>query len=257
MNMLKIVLVFTRFTLIEMINNRLIYIAVLFSAGGLALASFIAEVALTDSVEIQLALLAASSRFCAVFVMMIFVVSSIVREFNDKILELYLSMPISRTQYLISKSMGFLACGILLSIFFSTVLLFYADPIRILPWGLSLLMELVIITAFSFLAVLTFNQQVTSSVFITFFFYLLCRSADNIRLIAESSIIADTLGNEIIAFMLKLLFLAIPALSRFTTTEGLIYGGAAAELPWLLAQTAIYVVLINTMALFDFNRKNI
>ena len=86
-----------------MANNRLFYITIIFAAAGLGLASFLAEVAVTEYERVQVGLLASAYRFCAVFVLMIFVVSTVVREFNDKCMELYLSMPINRALYFIGK----------------------------------------------------------------------------------------------------------------------------------------------------------
>ena len=171
----RIITTFAGYTLREMINNRLLLITVLFAVLGLGLASFVAEVALTEHREIQLSFIAASYRFCAVFVMMVFVISTIVREFNDKCLELYLSMPVSRTIYFIGKVLGFILCGFILAAIFSVVMLVYADIGQLLIWCLSLTMELAIVAVFAFFAVLTFNQQITAAMFITFFFYLLAR----------------------------------------------------------------------------------
>lgn len=248
---------FASYTVREMVNNRLIWLAFAFAIIGLALASFVAEVAITEHLEVQLVFIAAAYRFCAIFVMMVFVVSTIVREFNDKCLELYLSMPISRLIYFTGKCLGFAACGLVLSLIFSLTLLLYADAKEVLIWGISLTLELAIVSVFAFFATLTFNQQITSSVFITFFFYLLSRMTDTIILISQAQILPETLGNNIIEFMLKTLFTVLPHLASFTRTDWLLYGADVGVLSSLLGQTAIYCALLGGMAMWDFSRKNI
>lgn len=250
-------LTFATYSVREMINNRLLWLVLAFAVMGMAIASFVAEVAVTEHLEVQLAFIAAAYRFCAVFVMMIFVVSTIVREFNDKCLELYLSMPVSRLIYFSGKCLGFILCGFILAGIFSLCLLLYADISKILVWGISLTFELAIIAVFAFFAVLTFNQQITSSVFITFFFYLLSRMTDTITLVSSSFILADSLGNVIIEFLLKVLFTVLPHFASFTKTDWLVYGTDATVLGPLFVQSVIYCVLIGGMAMWDFVRKNI
>lgn len=248
---------FAIYTVREMINNRLLLLVLLFALLGLGIAGFVAEVAVTEHKEMQVSLIAFSYRFCAVFVMMVFVVSTIVREFNDKCLELYLSMPVSRTIFFIGKIIGFILCGSILALIFSLCLLIHSPPLQVLIWWFSLSLELAIVAVFSFFAVLTFNQQITASVFITFFFYILSRLTDAIELVSTSPILAETLGNNIIEFMLEGLSLVLPRLSLYTQTEWLVYGGGAEQLPGLVAASVIYCFLIGAMAMWDFVRKNI
>ncbi len=257
LNIGGMVATFSSYTIREMVNNRLLLIVVLFAVLGLGIASFVAEVALTEHKEVQLSLVAAAYRFCAVFVMMVFVVSTIVREFNDKCLELYLAMPVSRTIFFVGKVVGFVISGFVLALIFSAVMLLYAEPARLAVWCLSLTMELAIVSVFAFFAVLTFNQQITASVFITFFFYLLSRMTETIELVSQSPILAETLGNNILEFMLDGLQLVLPGFAHFTRTDWLVYGGGADALPGLLATTVVYCVLIGGMAMWDFVRKNL
>lgn len=257
LNIAGMVTTFAAYTVREMVNNRLLILVVVFALLGLGIAGFVAEVAITEHRAVQLALIAASYRFCAVFVMMVFVVSTIVREFNDKCLELYLSMPVSRLIYFTGKIIGFILCGAILALVFSLCLLIYSGAGQVLLWCFSLTLELAIVAVFAFFAVMTFNQQITASVFITFFFYILSRLTDAIELVSTSPILAETLGNNIIEFMLGGLELILPKLTLFTQTDWLVYGGGADAIPGLVASTVIYCVLIGAMAMWDFVRKNI
>lgn len=247
-----------RFTVREALKNRVIWIAVIFAFAGLGLAPFLADVAITESEEIQAALLAEMFRLCAVFVMMVFVISTIVREFNDKCLELFLSLPISRLIYFAGKLAGFLVCAGGLALVFALAMLVVAGGGATALWGASLACELFVMAAVSLFCVMTFNQQIPASLTVAFFFYLLARSGDAIVLISKSEIIVPTTSNQVIAVVVDVLFTVLPNLGRFTRVEWLIYGeGGAADLAPIAAQTVIYCALIGGAALFDFTRKNL
>ena len=78
------------YTLLEALRNRLMWLLGLVLVIGIGLSGFLSDLAVTEQKETQVALLAAFLRFTAVFLMVIFVVTSLVREANDKGLELVL-----------------------------------------------------------------------------------------------------------------------------------------------------------------------
>ena len=65
----------------------------------LALAEFVGALAITESVAFKSGLLGALLRLAAVFLLSLFVITSMVRELNDKQLELVLALPIARVSY--------------------------------------------------------------------------------------------------------------------------------------------------------------
>ncbi len=249
---------FSQFTFREAIKNRIIWIAVAIAVSGLGLGAFITEVAVMEGEEIQLTLLAETYRFSAVFVMMIFVISTIVREFNDKCMDIFLSLPITRLSYFIGRSCGFALCGLFLAAMFGSVLLLYGNIENVALWSFSLWLELLIMALVSFFCVLTFNQQIPPAFSVAFFFYLLTRSLDTIELISESALLATSLGNLLFEYTIDVLVLVLPNLDRFTRAEWLVI-----ELPTIhsfslvVLQSAAYVLLIGSLAMFDFKRKNL
>ena len=256
-NVVSLAAAFTVYTLREMANNRLFYITIIFAAAGLGLASFLAEVAVTEYERVQVGLLASSYRFCAVFVLMIFVVSTVVREFNDKCMELYLSMPINRALYFIGKSVGFITCAVVIAAIFSGTMLIYVSPADVFLWFVTLSLELTLVALFAFFAALTFNQHVTPGLFITFFFYLLARASDTIIRISESAVLDVNLGNQLIEFLLLCLYYVLPSLEKFARTDWLMYGADYSGLGLVALQTVIYGALIGAMGMFDLRRKNL
>lgn len=252
-----IILTIAYYTVLEALRNRILWIALVFSVMGVGLAAFVGDVALVEHRAVEVSLLAASYRYCAALALMILVISTLVREFNDKCLELYLSMTISRGIYFAGKLCGFFAAGALLAAVFGGVLLLYADPVPTAFWALSLACELAITATVCVFCVMSFNQQIPASFAAALVFYLMCRAADGVVLISKSEIILHTFGAEAMQFLVKALAFALPSLGRFARTEWLAYGGGDYGMGLIALQTAVYVLLIGAAAMIDFSRKNI
>ena len=84
-----------RYVLVEARRSALPWLAAACMLGVLALAGFLSQVAITEATSLQASASAALLRACAVFLLAAHVVSSVVREANDKGLELALALPIS------------------------------------------------------------------------------------------------------------------------------------------------------------------
>jgi len=252
------ILTFAQFTMREAVKNRIVWIAATIAVAGLGLGSFLTEVAVTEGEQIQLTLLAATYRFSAVFIMMIFVISTIVREFNDKCMDIYLSLPITRLSFFFGKSCGFFACALFMAAMFGAFLMLFGEFANVLVWSLSLWMELMVVSLISFFCVLTFNQQIPPALSVTFFIYLLCRSLDSIELISESFVLPTSIGNLLFEYLIDGLVLVLPNLARFTRAEWLVIElPAPAEIGLVALQAAVYCGLIGALAMIDFRRKNL
>ncbi len=187
----------------------------------------------------------------------LFVVSSTVRELHDKTLEMILAMPIRRGSYYLGKLIGYLYIAALVAVFFSALLLLYADAEQVFIWMISLFFELVLVVALSLVMLFTFNQ-VPSALTAVFIFYGASRIVTSIFLMAKYPIIAHTsMGQQFMDAFIELLTWLLPDLHRFTQTEWLAYNtGEWATLLPLLGKTAIYLLFLSFIALFDFYRKN-
>ena len=257
--LLHSILVITHYTLRESLKNRILWLVCVFAVIGIGGASFVGDFSIVEYQRTEIALLSSFYRFCAVFFIIVLVVSTMVREFNDKCLELYLSLPISRVAYFSGKLGGFFITGTLIAVIYAAIMLLYAAPEAVAFWFLSLVCELTIITAAGFFCVMTFNQQMTASVVTAFFFYLLCRAGDNILLLTQSELILHTTGAAYMTKAIETFLLILPSLGRFTRPEWLMYDDAVLTslLPLIIGQTLIYTALLSGAALFDFLRKNI
>src|SRR5262245_18065588 len=131
-----------RMTVLEALRERLLWLAAIIVLASAGLAQFLHQVAITESREIQTAVLAALLRVSAAFIVATVVISGIARESNDKVTELLLSFPVPRSRYVLGKLLGYAAVAALLALVFSVPLAFYARSAAVLAWAVSLACEL-------------------------------------------------------------------------------------------------------------------
>src|SRR6187455_2132538 len=136
-----------RLMLLEARRGALPWLALTAVALSLGLAAFLSQVALTESRSLQVAIVAAVLRACAVFLVAAHVAASVLREINDKGLELMLSLPLGRSAQYTGRFFGFATCGILIALFFALPLLLWAPPATVALWTLSLAVEAALMAA--------------------------------------------------------------------------------------------------------------
>lgn len=251
------VLTISRFTIIESLRNRLLLLSFLVIGISFALVEFIGDLAITEHRVTQVAILAAFLRISAVVMVTLYVVTSTVRELQDKTLEMILAMPIRRGNYYLGKLIGYFYIALLVSIIFAVLLLLYADAQQVFIWMISLFLELILVVALSLVMLFTFNQ-VPSALTAVFIIYGASRIVTSIFLMAKFPVIAHTsLAQKFMDSVIELMTWLLPDLHRFTQTEWLTYNTAewGVLLP-LLGQTMVYLGFLSFIALFDFYRKN-
>ncbi len=224
---------------------------------GLALAAFLSQVALTESLSLQAALVAALLRACAVFLIAAHVATSTLREINDKTLELTLSLPLSRAAQYLGRLAGFVACGAALGGAFSLPLLLWAPPAAVALWALSLALECALVAAATLFFAMTLAQLVPALA-ATAGLYLLGRSIAAIQAIAGGPLAVASTAHDIARWSVDALAFLLPPLDAATRTEWLLYatpapGAYLAALGGLLA----YFALLVAAGLFDFYRRNL
>ena len=246
------------YTFLEATRNRLLWLVLAFVVIGFGLAQFVSEIAVAESATFQSSFLAAMLRFFAVFTIALFVITSMLREFDDKGLELVLSLPIPRYHYFLGKLSGFCLLAVITAMVCGLVLLVHAPPGQVALWVFSLSCELLIITALSLLCLFTFSQ-VTLALSAVMAFYLLSRSIDAMQLRAHHPIARSSAWSQraIEHFIDGAAFL-LPDFARFTSSEWLVYHtGSWQEVAPIAGQTLVYLVLLAGAALFDLYRKNL
>jgi ABC-type transport system involved in multi-copper enzyme maturation permease subunit len=244
-----------RYTVLEALRNRLLWLVLLVLAIGFGATLFLKQIAIAETREIQTAFLAAAFRLAAVFVLAAFIITSQVREANDKVLELLLARALPRPSYFSGKLLGYVLCALALAILFSLPLFLYASGSAVVAWGASLFLELCIVAAASLFCVLTLNQIVVSMAAV-FGFYVLARSMAVLQLIGSSRA-ADGSGwlSGATNRLLDAIAFLLPRLDSFTQTSWLVYGEAPA-FAFVVWQSAVYTALLALAAMFDLYRKN-
>lgn len=255
--MLRPALTIARYTVLEAVRNRLLWLFVLAAAAALAGAGLLDRLALTESREIQLALLAAGLRLTAVGLTAAFVITSMAREAQDKGAELLLALALPRAAYLLGKLAGFGALALLPALLYGALAALLAPAAQSALWGASLLCELWIVAAFALLCALSFSQAVPALAACAGF-YLLARAIGGLQLAAHAPYGGSTPLHGALVHGIDLLASLLPALDGFTRTEWLLYAsGTPAALAAIAAQSALYVALLGAAGLFDLYRKNL
>ncbi len=244
-------------TVLEAMRSRLSWVALIAIGLVFAAAQFLGQVAIIEVDQIQLALMAAILRVIAAFLVAAFCITSIVREANDKITELFLSQPAARAEYYLGKIAGCAVVALALAGAFALTLAFFAPAVGVAYWGVSLACELLIVAAVAIFCAVSL-AQLTSAFAATAGFYLLARSITAMQMIA-----ATPLGSEgpwtdaTLRTIVDAIALAMPALDQMAQT-GWLLGRApdAATFAGLLIQTVVYLLLIGLATLVDLYRKN-
>ncbi len=250
------VLSIARFTLIEGVRTHIGAVTVGILALAVLAAEFSTGLALTDSQSYRTGVYAALSRLALVFVAVLFVASSVVRELQDRMLDLTLSRPVSRTSWYLGRAFGFCILAFGMASLAALPLLFSATPYQTGCWAISLFAELCLLSIACLTCVVTL-RQVTLAVMVTGAFYLLARSIDAVVLMSRGPTVDPTaLSSEVIAKGVELIALAVPALDRFTNSAWLDVNAVPPDLSNVLLQSGIYASLLIAIGLFDLYRVN-
>jgi ABC-type Na+ efflux pump permease subunit len=252
---MSIVASIARTTVIEAVRNRLLWLTVAVIVLAFGLGQFLAQVAIAETVEIQTALLAAPLRVAAVFIVAVFVITSMVREANDKVTELLLSLPAPRSIYFFGKFAGYASVALIVALLCALPLALLAKPSGLALWAASLVCELLIVTAMSLFCVLTLAQVVPAFAAVAGF-YLLSRSMAAMQIIAAAPLHEPTLADRTVKIIVESIAFLLPALDGMTQTTWLLGGAALNVASAVFGQTAIYLVLLCSAALFDLHRRN-
>lgn len=251
------VAVIARYTALEAVRTRFVWLIVMLVTAGFGIAAFTGELAITETSQTQTAIVASLLRLAAVVLLILFVTTSVSRDFNDKSVELMLSLPLPRGGYYLGKFFGYALVGIFSAIPLVLLVLFLSPSLSAISWGLSLMLELLLVCAVSLLFSFAFSQ-LTPAITASLLFYLLSRSIGAIQLMAHGPLADQTqTSQQIMTFMVDGMSWLLPDLGHFTRTDWLLYPGqSSAQLGMLGIQTLVYLLLLSSAALFDLYRKN-
>jgi ABC-type transport system involved in multi-copper enzyme maturation permease subunit len=247
-----------RITLLEARRTRLLWIilsvVLVFYAGSI----LVKEVAITESLRFQTGFLATGLRLAAVFMVALYVLASWLRDVNDKVLELMLSLDLPRARYLVGKFAGYSLVALLTALLCSLPIFLLHPGLPAVLWFVSLVLELWIIAALSLFCINSLHQITAAAGFVAAF-YLLARSISAIQLMSRSSLLAqNSWEREMSSRLADLFAVLLPGLEGFTQTSWLVDAAPpGSALAGLLVQAAIYIVLLLSAAAFDLRRREL
>lgn len=245
------------YTALEGRRTRVLIIAVIAVAAILASGFFVRELAVTEGARFQTGFYAPMARLCAVFMIAVHVLGSVLRELDDKGLELLLASDLPRSHYVIGKWLGFSMTAASVTLIVTPPLLILHPWQAVLSWGLSLLLELLMMVTLAQFCIVTFTHLLPAAGFLAAF-YLFARNLSAIRLMADNPITApDALSQQLMGSLIDALAFVTPTLDRWTQTAWLVTGSADWQaLVNIATQASIYVLLLLAATLFDLYRRN-
>jgi len=254
----NLLLVIAKYSIWEAIRDKFLIFIFAGVAGFFLMSLFIGQLAITEGAMTQAAILASALRLFAVFTIGLFVITSMIREFNDKGFELILSHPVPRSSYYFGKFIGFSVIALIVTTMSAFCLCLYASVDLVLLWSLSLFCELLIIISLSLLCLFSFSS-ITISFSVVMAFYILSRSIEAIQLISNSPILAlGSVSHKFMNGLLEVIAYVVPDLYKFTQTEWIVYDvNVLDDLSVVVGQTIVYVAFISSIALFDLYRKEL
>ena len=257
-HVLNKVLTIARFTFLEALRTRLLWIVLVMLALLFLASLFVQHISVTETVRMQTGFLAATARMAAVLVLSLHLAGSMVREFNDKGVDLLLSLDLPRAGYYVGKFLGFAGIAIAIAALTTLALLPLVPSQGLLLWGLSLAMELTLVSALTLFCVITFAQIMPAISFVVAF-YLLARSISAVRLLSTSQLLApNDWTNRAVVRLVDALAWLLPDLDRFALTAWLVdQSGSLGTLAADGLQTLVYGALLLAAGLFDLYRKNL
>jgi ABC-type transport system involved in multi-copper enzyme maturation permease subunit len=251
-------LTLARYTIVEALHGRIAIAAAVLIAGAVGLGQFVVELALTDTAAIRALSLAWLFRVAAVFLVAGFAASSVVRDHNEKHLELLLALPTPRTSYLLGKWLGCVAASMMLALMFSLPLAFDMPWRGVAAWAVSLGLELIVIAGASLLCALTFQQLVASLAAVAAF-YMLSRVMGAVLAIGASAVApVDSVAFDWSNHILHGISMLLPRLDLFTRSQWLVDGAAPAQDLVLVGVQAVTTsALLLLAAMIDLTRKSV
>ena len=245
------------FTLLEALRCRLLLLMLMVVAGLFGLAQFLGELSITETRQAQASVMGSLLRVFSICATCLFVISSVLRELDDKGLELILSLPLPRHAYLFGKLTGFAGFSLCVAVLAALPLFLYAPAEAVGCWMLSLFCEQLLLAAFSLLCLLAF-ANISLAFTLAMAFYLLSRSMEALRLLSAAPVLVSDANSQVFMnFLVNALALLLPDLHAFTRSEWLVYGVDAAAVGTVLIQTLVYLPVLLSVGLFDLYRKNL
>ena len=248
-----------RYIVLTAVRDRLMVGLTLALLGAVLVASFLGEATFMEARETALTFAGFSTRLILITGLVLFVCFHVQRSFENREVDLMLSRPVSRTQFVLITWAGFSGVALMMALVAVIVL-----PIADMPppgalglWAASLVLEALLMVAVALFFSLSLRSAV-ASVMASFGFYLAARMTGFLLGIVQSdwNSAASTALGGMVSQAIYVVGLVLPRLDLFGQTWWLSYGDTegGALIP-VLAQAGVYLPLLLGAAVFDFRRR--
>ncbi len=237
------------------LRDRLFLAFLVLTALAASMAVFIGETAVVEKRELSVVYVATATRLILIAGLVLFVCFHIRRSFESREVELMLSRPISRTNFVFAYVVSLVVLSLVAVIIAAIVVgaVTRPDPAGLLRWSMSLLLECVIMamTALFFALALT---SAVANVLACFGFYVLARMIGLLTGIAQTTP-DEAVLLRFVGWVMEAISVVIPRLDLFGQTAWLIYGvGGEVGFLVIALQGLVFAPLVAAAAVFDIQR---
>jgi hypothetical protein len=220
---------------------------------ALCLALFMERIVLTEQVRAAVVAYAVIVRLGLVLLIAQAIIANTVRDLNERVVEHFLALPLTRLQYAIGKWLGWAAVAAVSAIAAGLPLLGFVGTSGRLAWTLSFAVEAVVVASLALLLALSLGRVVTAMLAFCCL-YLFARISYLLLLLGNNMGASEGSASERFdVFYIQIASYLLPRMDRFAETAWLT-GGAIRFGPGLL-QGVIYLALLGAVASLELRRK--
>lgn len=252
------VLLLSRYVLLDAKRGGLHWIFTCAALAAITLGWFLAQLGVTENLDIQLATTASTLRLAFVFIAAIWICTHIVREKQDQSIHLLLTLPVRRSEFVFGKLLAVGLISLIAAIMAAITLAFIKLDHQLIMWSSSLCFELWLVGVFALLCSASM-KNVTQAFTVITAFYFLSRSISAMVLMANTTLSTSSNGpDSVMAWVVKTIAYVLPPLDLFTNSAWLIHQSISAA-TWLnlLVQAFIYTLLLCVIAIWDIEKKQL
>lgn len=248
-------LLIAKYTLIELIKKRLIYLHVLGVLFCCSIAGYAAGLVLTDKQATMAAFYSFLVRLFTVAVLSAYIILTEMRGLEPDNAQNWLSLSLSRRRYLLEKLLAYAGLAIFFAVLAAVPLLWIASA-PLWQWLLGLLCELVIVLSLALLLSILFRQPIVGLTVFAVIYLFSRGSAEFFRHSSNVLANSNSIFEQAIAWFVKTSTYLVPKLEWFAPADWFLHSEFIVP-HWgsVLTQTLVYSVLLLLIALERLLRR--
>ena len=250
-----------KYIFLTALRDKIFLGLILLILAAFGISGLIGYTSLVEELEMQTVVFASVARIIIIIGMILFISLYIQRLFETKEIQFILSKNISRIKFILSFWISFNIISSILVLFTAALILFFCsyNLTGFFYWLMGIFFELLIVSTFAILASLILKSGIIA-ILSSFGFYLIARLTGfflDAVFLNFSNKTLDTLSS-LSLFISQVISKIFPRLDLFSQTNLLIYGldEKTNLFSIVLIQTLIYVLLMLSIAFYDFRKKN-